>query len=241
MSLSDRLLAFLNILETAGKLDCLFDDEVFAALAEFAEFHELTGDIGDGVGGQANTIVLLALRALAKQRSDLAPRLVSSDLVVTFPGTAEIPARHTAQVVREMLSAARREIIIVGYAITGDGGLPELLAEAANTVSRIVVICSSWKTDAGTSAIDALLNSWPAKLPKPSVYTFNNSSDAGLMHVKTLIVDSSEMLVTSANFTHYGMTRNVEFGVRVTGEVARNAKLVFDAFLRTGRFTRIEI
>jgi phosphatidylserine/phosphatidylglycerophosphate/cardiolipin synthase-like enzyme len=239
MSLSHRLLDFLNILEAAGKLDCLFRDEVFTTLEKFAEFHELTGEITDQVGGQADTIVLLVLRALAKQRSDLAPRLVSSDLVVTFPGTVTMPARHTAQVVREMLAAARREIIIAGYAITGDGGLPDLLAEAAQTVSRIVVVCSSWKTDAGTSAVDALLNSWPGKLPKPSVYRFNDASDAGLMHVKTLIVDSSEMLVTSANFTHYGMTRNVEFGVRITGEVAHNARAVFDAFIASGRFTRL--
>ena len=58
------------------------------------------------------------------------------------------------------------------------------------------------------------------------------------MHVKTLIVDGSDMLITLANFTEAGMTKNVEFGIQVNGRVVGEAKAIFDEFIRSGRFER---
>lgn len=238
MNLSDQLLALFEDLQAKGMAEDLFrDDEVQGLLLTHAEFHELREQLAELAGGREDVFLLLALRAMAKQKAALLPAMVKTDLVVTFPGAARIPARHTAQVVREMIGAAKQEIIVAGYAITGKGELPKLLAGAAGTVSRITVLCDVWKDSAGTSASKAILNGWPKGGVRPRIYEFNADGDAHLMHVKTLIVDGRELLVTSANFTGAGMNKNVEFGVRIIGQAASDAKAIFDQFIKSGRFS----
>jgi len=240
MNLSDQLLEFFQRLRAEGAEETLFrDEEVQGMLAGHSEYHELREQLADAVQGKEEIFILLALRALAKQRAELQPQLVKTDLVVTFPGPAKIPARHTSQVVREMIVRARSEIIVGGYAITKKGGLPELLAAASGSVQRIVVLCSPWKSDAGASGPQAILKSWPANKVKPWLYQFKGDAEASLMHVKTIIVDAEDLLVTSANFTESGMKNNVEFGVRIGGKTARDAQAVIEEFIRSGRFERV--
>ena len=237
MNLSDQLLELFLRLKTEGLVEELFrDDNVEEMLRSHPEFHELNEQLGNTIQGNGETFILLALRTLAKQQAELQPQLVKTNLVVTFPGAAKIPARHTAQVVREMIGSARAEIIVAGYAITNMGGLPALLSGAASSVRRIIVLCSHWQTDAGVSGVQSIRKGWPKHRVPPVIYEFKGSEDAGLMHVKTLIVDGSDMLVTSANFTEAGMTKNVEFGIQVKGRVAGEAKAIFDEFIRSGRF-----
>jgi phosphatidylserine/phosphatidylglycerophosphate/cardiolipin synthase-like enzyme len=239
MNLSDQLLEFFLRLKNEGLVDELFhDDIVKEMLRNHPEYHELNEQLSDAIQGDGETFILLALRTLAKQQAELQPQLVKTNLVVTFPGAAKIPARHTAQVVREMIGRARSEIIVAGYAITNMGGLPALLSGTASSVQRIIVLCSTWKSDDGISGLTSILKGWPKNRIPPVVYEFKGGDDAGLMHVKTLIVDGSDMLITSANFTEAGMTKNVEFGIQVNGRVVGEAKAIFDEFIRSGRFDR---
>jgi phosphatidylserine/phosphatidylglycerophosphate/cardiolipin synthase-like enzyme len=59
------------------------------------------------------------------------------------------------------------------------------------------------------------------------------------MHIKTLIVDSIQLLVSSANFTAGGMQRNIEFGIRTTGRPASDAKNVLSQLLRGDYFEEV--
>jgi phosphatidylserine/phosphatidylglycerophosphate/cardiolipin synthase-like enzyme len=47
------------------------------------------------------------------------------------------------------------------------------------------------------------------------------------MHAKCLLVDASDLLVTSANFTFHGLQGNVEIGVRLRGAPAAEARKIF--------------
>lgn len=240
MNLSDHLLDFFLQLQSRGMEEALFKDEtVLGMLNGEAEFHQLRDALTEAVAGKEEKLILLALRAMAKQRALLLPQLVNASLVVTFPGAVRIPARHTAQVVREMIATAKTEIILAGYAITSDSALPNLLSDAAESIARVTVLCDVWKNNDGVSAARAVLKDWPRRAAKPRIYEFKGGKGAGLMHVKTLIVDGADMLVTSANFTWSGMNNNVEFGVRINGRIARSAREVFDEFLRTGKFVEI--
>src|SRR5688500_14930655 len=61
--------------------------------------------------------MLVLLRSLSHQRSNLSHRLIDTELVVTFPGFQGVSARHTAQTVRQMIDHASGEIVIAGFAI----------------------------------------------------------------------------------------------------------------------------
>jgi phosphatidylserine/phosphatidylglycerophosphate/cardiolipin synthase-like enzyme len=54
------------------------------------------------------------------------------------------------------------------------------------------------------------------------------------MHAKVLLVDDSDLLVTSANFTHHGQAVNVEYGLRLSGEPARRTAVFFKAIEEQG-------
>jgi hypothetical protein len=60
-----------------------------------------------------------------------------------------------------------------------------------------------------------------------------------LMHIKSLLVDSVQLLVSSANFTAGGMERNIEFGIRTTGKPAADAKTVLTQLLRSDHFEEV--
>jgi len=47
------------------------------------------------------------------------------------------------------------------------------------------------------------------------------------MHAKCLLVDSRDLLVTSANFTFHGLHGNIEIGVRLSGAPAVEARKIF--------------
>jgi phosphatidylserine/phosphatidylglycerophosphate/cardiolipin synthase-like enzyme len=47
------------------------------------------------------------------------------------------------------------------------------------------------------------------------------------MHAKCLLVDGTDLLVTSANFTFHGLHGNIEVGLRVRGVPAAEARKIF--------------
>jgi phosphatidylserine/phosphatidylglycerophosphate/cardiolipin synthase-like enzyme len=184
--------------------------------------------------------LLVLLRALATQKTELSPHLVDAELVVTFPGSDTLSARHTLQVVRQMITAARSEILVAGFAITKAGGLLTQLAEAARRGVRIILICSNWKSKADQTAAELVSETWPDGSPPPTIYEYQNESDSAGMHIKSLLVDGADLLIGSANFTFPGLNTNFEMGVRINGHIAQSARAVFDESLSTTRFTKVK-
>ena len=60
-----------------------------------------------------------------------------------------------------------------------------------------------------------------------------------LMHIKALLIDSSRLLISSANFTHSGMTRNIEFGICTDGHAAMEARTVLSQLLKSSLCEKI--
>ncbi len=59
---------------------------------------------------------------------------------------------------------------------------------------------------------------WPFGLPRPTVYFDPRTADehpAVSMHAKCVVIDHEYTLITSANFTDRGQTRNIEAGVAI--------------------------
>src|SRR5690606_22106059 len=73
--------------------------------------------------------------------------------------------------------------------------------------------------DPAEAAADRFLaQNWPFGDPRPALYYApgNAAHDARFyLHAKGVVVDESIALITSANFTSGGQSRNVELGVRI--------------------------
>lgn len=237
MSLSADLAHYFGRLESLHGLPHLHRPDVLTTLSGTPDFQAYNATL-QNLKPEERLLVLL--RSLAAQKTALSPRLVDAELVVTFPGSNAITARQTLHVVRQMISGSKGEILVAGYAITDAGGVLGQLAEAASRGVRIVLVCSNWKDRTGKTAAMTTAEQWPSTAPGPTIYEYlNDSPESAGMHIKCLLVDGTDMLIGSANFTFPGLNTNFEMGVRVNGSAAKSARAVFDESLRTGRFRKL--
>ena len=170
------------------------------------------------------SVVPLCLQALRIQDEELRQKLLDTELVATLPPETPEIARPTEQVVRQMIGGATSKIILIGYELT-DRNLIGLLAAAASRGAIVILIC-----DRGRGAASRILEAWPSPTPPPRIYHYRERADGATyasMHAKCLLVDASDLLVTSANFTFHGLHGNTEIGVRLRGVPAAEARKIF--------------
>lgn len=135
-----------------------------------------------------------------------------------------------------MIESARRDILIAGYRIT-DQQVIQLLWKASHRGIRVYVLCGRADGDAAI-----LKANWPSVLTPPKIFQDVDRGEDNvwsLMHMKTLVIDSVQLFVSSANFTAGGMQRNIEFGIRTTGKPASEAKTVLSQFMRGDYFEEV--
>lgn len=176
-------------------------------------------------------VLRLCLQVLRVQHDLLRPRLLDAELVATLPAGTPGIARPTEAVVREIVNGAKSEIILLGYEFT-DPGVVQLLAEASRRGVNLVIIC-----DRGRGVADRILEAWPAGHAMPRVFHDRERPDGApyaSMHAKCVLVDASDLLVTSANFTFHGLRGNIEIGVRLSGEPAAEARKIFSHLVEDG-------
>lgn len=150
------------------------------------------------------------------------------DLSWTGPAQFSVEGRSNISIVDEMLQTAKDTITVVGYSLTDDARrIVHLIEEAMkNNVEVIFVIHHDEKSD----NISVLKKIWKY-YKRPKIYTREpESKDIYFkIHAKMVVVDSLDMLVTSANLTWHGMSNNFEMGLRVRGKTAeKGQRLITD-------------
>lgn len=176
------------------------------------------------VGGDSLSTIRLCLQALRIQHEDLAPRLLDAELVATLPPDVPGLARPTAPVVHEMIAGAGREVILLGYELT-DQALVQRLGDASARGASVIMIC-----DRGRGALQRVRDIWPLDVKLPRIFQDRERSSSApyaSMHAKCLLIDSIDLLITSANFTFHGLHGNIEIGVRLRGSPAAEARKIF--------------
>jgi cardiolipin synthase len=137
--------------------------------------------------------------------------------------------RATKEVVREILRAATRQVLVVGYWISardnGDGIVEEVigaLAEAVRKGVTVRVVIDERIRANGQDNRQIFLSAWPHGTALPHLLTWRLPPlDSHLkLHAKVIVADMDDALVTSANLTLYALERNMEMGVRVSGKPA---------------------
>lgn len=208
-----------------GRLECPFTE---VDLLD-AGFRGSTAAILEVLGTADARSVALCLRvAIAERIHRPPPRL---DLVWTGPETRASTARDTALVVQRLFESAQRSVIVGGYVFDTAEILRPLhtvMKERGVTATFFVDIEGGTRPDdvdrfAGAFIDKFFRKVWTFGLPKPDVYFDPRTAISGkyaghewaTLHAKCIVVDDERCLMTSANFTERGQTRNIEAGVLI--------------------------
>jgi phosphatidylserine/phosphatidylglycerophosphate/cardiolipin synthase-like enzyme len=154
----------------------------------------------------------------------------SVDVVVTGPDSPDAPVRLTSEVVRQLIDGAHQRVTLISFAAYQVASILSALDAAATRGVRIDLILESPEhLDGGGGAVAYAkyrTYQWPADRREPS--------DAKL-HAKAVIVDSRDVLLTSANMTSAAYDKNIELGVLCRGgTTAQRVQRHFDSLIARG-------
>jgi phosphatidylserine/phosphatidylglycerophosphate/cardiolipin synthase-like enzyme len=174
------------------------------------------------------------LETVASDRSARRPIEDALDLVTTGPDVNGIDNRDTSVVVRDLFAGATTSVLIAGYAIYQGQQVFQTLAdrmlERPDLRVRIVVDIQRGAGDTSTAyeisrrfAERFRSQQWPDARPLPEVYFDPRSllpqgEKRACMHAKCVVVDQSQVFISSANFTEAAQQRNIEVGLIVKSE-----------------------
>lgn len=199
-------------------------------------------------GGDLRVLaVAIEACAIAADRSSTPPR---AELVWTGPKSGHPTARRTLQVMNEMLRRPMEEVLIVGYSIFLKGELAQKFVDRLATlssrgVSVMFIVDRRYRgwgpTGAEGHSIREIREAWPTNVRRPSIYSWTSEdNETSKLHAKLLLTDNRDLLVTSANLSGGGLETNLELGIRVQGEVARDCGEHFKQLIRSNFFQREE-
>lgn len=163
--------------------------------------------------GLPRDAVLAVLNSVLEERAHRTPPHL--DLVWTGPEARIATARDTAVLVAEMFATAQRHVLIAGFSFDhGDRILAPLHASMRN---RNIGVDLFLDFAGNPNAVPAFVaRNWPFGPPFPALHYDPRTAEAGArasLHAKCIVADACRTLITSANFTDRGQTRNVELGV----------------------------
>jgi phosphatidylserine/phosphatidylglycerophosphate/cardiolipin synthase-like enzyme len=138
----------------------------------------------------------------------------SIDVVWTGPDSGITTSRLTAATVTELISQARREILLVSYATRTEPAIHAALAAAASRGVQITLVAENPADNPAYTAagvpfpgLPATRLRWPASKRPPGA----------ALHAKIIVVDDRTALITSANLTSRAMEANLECGILIRG------------------------
>lgn len=165
-------------------------------------------------------VALAALEASCRSVQLVREHLGRTGLVWTGPGTRTLAVRPTRSVVVDLISRARSSLTLVTYAGHDISDLVHDLDRARlerDVAVRIVLETRLDTADARGPDPTAALKHLRLAVP---IYRWPNElrgAKGGSMHVKCVVRDRADALVTSANLTSAALDRNMELGLLVEG------------------------
>jgi phosphatidylserine/phosphatidylglycerophosphate/cardiolipin synthase-like enzyme len=191
------------------------------------DFRDATRDFLDlwhsGAASVGREAVALALLTAAKSEHD--HRHESTvEIVWTGPETPDARFRRSEQAILEVVNSAAKRLTIVSYAVYRIPRVREALVAAAERRVDIRLIVESPSRIEGQGEYDTLLALGENVASACSVYYWPQENRArdengkiGILHVKCAVADGHRMFLSSANFTEYAFTINMELGLLMTG------------------------
>lgn len=177
------------------------------------------------VPGSALALGLESARS-ARRRTDI-PRV---EVVVTGPDSPDAPVRLTSEVVRQLIDKATQRVTLVSFAAYQMPAVITALEAALDRGVKVSLILESPEMLKGGGGAHAYAKfrtyHWPIESRQPP---------GAKLHAKAVIVDGSDVLLTSANMTNAAYDKNIELGVLCRGGgVANQVQRHFDALIARG-------
>jgi phosphatidylserine/phosphatidylglycerophosphate/cardiolipin synthase-like enzyme len=152
------------------------------------------------------------------------------EVVVTGPDSMAAPVRLTSEVVCQLIDEATTRVTLVSFAAYQMNSIITALDGAlARGVSVALILESPENLEGGGGAkvySKYRIYHWPTERREPS---------GAKLHAKAVIIDSRDVLLTSANMTAAAYDKNIELGVLCRGGgVARQVQNHFDALIARG-------
>ena len=174
------------------------------------------------------TALALALEAAAALRASAGQ--LDVEIVVTGPDSPSAPVRLTSEVVRRLIDDANSRVMLVSYAAYGVDVVVKALDRAAERGVAVQLVLESSEYLEGGGGAEAYAQhtvyEWPTDERQPST---------AKLHAKAVIVDSRDVLLTSANMTNAAYRSNIELGVLCRGgSTARHVQEHFDGLIAAG-------
>jgi phosphatidylserine/phosphatidylglycerophosphate/cardiolipin synthase-like enzyme len=173
-----------------------------------------------GVGPEAVATALLT--AAESERGHRQEETV--EVVWTGPEPAETRFRQTEQAILEVVNSATTRLTVVSYAVYRIPRIREALVAAARRGVGIRLVVETPNRIEGQGEYDCLLALGGDVASSCSVYYWpqekrdrDDNGKIGILHVKCAVADGNRMFLSSANFTEYAFTINMELGLLVTG------------------------
>lgn len=192
--------------------------QILERLAELERAHSCFRHLAVELRGRESFSddVILAIRTAILTRSRTAVH--SPKAVCTSPEPCVPGMEDTLTESLRLIESAEHSISMMNYWMTG-GSEPLVSALMRKTGEkrglRMVLI-----GDSKEHFLDPLNRLWRKNIRRPTIYIYQpgmapESDDRSKMHAKTLVVDESRMLITSANLTRSAMESNIEMGVSI--------------------------
>lgn len=206
----------------------------------------------EAFGGMRRKSAIALLDAVLAERTRPRPRI---DLLWTGPEASTSIIGSNRAALAAAFEQAQSEVLIAGYSF--DHGRKLLAPLHRAMVERGVAVEMYLDLDLDshkvgpddeapmTTAVVAafLKNNWPSAPPQPRFFYDRRpfiSKVYSSMHAKCVVVDRRLSIVTSANFTDRGQTRNVEVGVEIEDpQFAEHLVRQFRAATTQGHFAEV--
>lgn len=197
---------------------------------------------------------LAVMPDLAADVADAAARHSPCELVWSGPEGRAAQSRDTAVVLSDLFAEAERRVTISTFVVRQTalvlGALSRRMEERPELHARIFLHVPRGVRDTRHESellrefSDALRREWPGQR-RPEVFYDPRSVSAdraiqATWHAKCVVVDDAVSFVTSANFTEWAQSRNVEAGVLIRDpNLAHQLPAQFDSLVAAGAVVRL--
>jgi phosphatidylserine/phosphatidylglycerophosphate/cardiolipin synthase-like enzyme len=203
--------------------------------------------------GMSPVAIGRTLEMLAASRAERPPIEELVDLVTTQSGDAN---RDTSVVVRELFHSAQRSVLVAGYAVYQGQKVFQALADrmSEQPAMKVRMYLNIQRRAGDTSANSELerrfahrfrTTQWPLDRPLPEIYYDPRSlslvaHECAALHAKCVVVDNTQVFVSSANFTEAAQQRNIEIGLVLRSTViADRITQFFEQLAASGLLKRV--
>lgn len=175
--------------------------------------------------------LIYEIQTINKQNSN------KTSLVWSGPILLHDYADNTSTTMISMIDSAKVSVTLLSYVMMEN--TRKIFDALMNATKRGISIKLAFND--GEKEKKKILKIWEKHVPLPTIYTFNPTKQGTSLHAKVLIIDSSEILATSANVTAHGINSNIELGIRHKGSVAKDAEKLIELLEKKKHLVKIYV